>query len=603
MQKFTFGQTLIFTSEAIKKYIYASIENKKKLHHNIAVKLTKKLPSFNRLESARQYELAGDFEMCYKITMEEINDAELHSTFAYMQNVLSHLVKLPLKKEWIDSAKIKLSEVYLKLGDVQSSLNTIKELKNTLPDTKIDSKLCFIEGSALIASGEYKAGKRVMSDLLKRIKNVDEKNSLKVELAYADFELKMYDEANQQCDNLLKDKNLSPELQGRCYNLKGMINIYQSNDLNSALENFKNGKDQFTEANQPVRIAGAEVNIGNIYSIQKDYEKAEMYWQSASNINQSIGNLEQEGMLRQSLGVFYFNRGKSELALESYLKARNVFLSLGNEIAEGQNLWNLAEVYITLCDFQEALNLLKKAKIFFERIDNFKELSDVLFLLCKLFFEIGINQTLEETIEKYKENTRKIKLKNESRIYELLLNQMLFICKSEAASVDELSLISHEFYIQSDTHNYIETSFLLIKALMNKKNNLEALNQLNKAELIEVCSQNSILEAQREYFLGIISKNTKSDKLLPPLVYFEKAYDLIKGEYINEVTWKVLFEISELYIERGNLTKAKYFVTYTRELIYFIAEKIESPHLRAAYLRNSERMNTLKKLESFYPSN
>jgi hypothetical protein len=111
------------------------------------------------------------------------------------------------------------------------------------------------------------------------------------------------------------------------------------------------------------------------------------------------------------------------------------------------------------------------------------------------------------------------------------------------------------------------------------------------------------LEAQREYFLGIISKNIKSDKLLPPLVYFEKAYDLIRDEYINELTWKVLFEISELYIERGNLTKAKYFVTYTRELIYFIAEKIESPHLRAAYLRNRERMNTLKKLESFYPSN
>ena len=77
-----------------------------------------------------------------------------------------------------------------------------------------------------------------MSDLLKRIKDVDEKNSLKVELAYADFELKMYDEANQQCDNLLKDKNLSPELKGRCYNLKGMINIYQSNDLNSALGKF-----------------------------------------------------------------------------------------------------------------------------------------------------------------------------------------------------------------------------------------------------------------------------------------------------------------------------------------------------------------------------
>ncbi len=145
---------------------------------------------------------------------------------------------------------------------------------------------------------------------------------------------------------------------------------------------------------------------------------------------------------------------------------------------------------------------------------------------------------------------------------------------------------------------------LLIKFYLYQQELFQkAIEELNNLELIELCSQNSILEAQREYFLGIISKNIKSDKLLPPLVYFEKAYDLIKDEYINELTWKVLFEISELYIERGNLTKAKYFVTYTRELIYFIAEKIESPHLRAAYLRNHERMNTLKKLESFYPSN
>ena len=126
--------------------------------------------------------------------------------------------------------------------------------------------------------------------------------------------------------------------------------------------------------------------------------------------------------------------------------------------------------------------------------------------------------------------------------------------------------------------------------------------ELNNPRLIELCSQNSILEAEREYFLGIISKNYESDKLLSPLVYFEKAYDLIKDESVTELTWKVIYEISQLYIERGNYSKAKRFVVYARELIYFIAEKLESPQLRAAYLKNSERLETLKKLESFYPS-
>ena len=278
-------------------------------------------------------------------------------------------------------------------------------------------------------------------------------------------------------------------------------------------------------------------------------------------------------MLRQSLGVYYFIRGKYELALESYLKARNIFLSLGNEIWASQNLVNLSEVHIMFCDYQEALNSLNKAKVFFESINNYKESSDVFFLLSKLYFGIGNSQMLEETIEKHREIDKKFRLTNLSKIHESLLNQMLLFRKSGSVSVEELSEINFELYNQSDTNNYIETSFLIIKTLIDIKENTEALSQLNKKELIELCSQNSILEAQREYFLGIISKNTKSDKLLPPLEYFEKAYDLIKDRYISELTWKVLFEISELYIERGNLRKAKYFVTYTRELIYFIARE------------------------------
>jgi hypothetical protein len=58
--------------------------------------------------------------------------------------------------------------------------------------------------------------------------------------------------------------------------------------------------------------------------------------------------------------------------------------------------------------------------------------------------------------------------------------------------------------------------------------------------------------------------------------------------------------ISELYIERGNLSKAKTFTIYGKELIYFIAENIESPRLRAAYLKQQDRLEAIQKFESFY---
>ncbi|NWG27878.1 MAG: protein kinase [Ignavibacteriaceae bacterium] len=601
LQRFASGHTLIFTSEAIKKFIYASIENKKMLHRKIADRISKEFSSFNWIELARHYELAGEFDTCFKISLEEIKGAEKQSAFAYIQRILNHLVELPLKQELLDSVKVKLSEIYLKLGDVQSSLNTIKEIKNTLPPTKIDKRLFITEGSALIASGEYEAGKRVITKLLEEIDDVDEINRLKVELAYADFELKNYEEANKQSDLLLEEKNLSAELKGRCYNLKGMLSIYQNNDLNSALENFMNAKTNFKKANQPARVAGAEVNIGNIFSILKDYAKAERHWENASKINQSIGNLDQEGLLQQSLGVFYFDRTNFDLAIKSYLKAQNIFRSLGKEMYFGQSLWNLAEVFIECCEYQKAYDSLTKARKVFENLGNYEELSDVLFLMGKLFFRIGINQKLEEIILELKENNLKFEQKNEINVYELLLYQMIFFRKSVNISVEPLYQVCSEFYKLEDRNNYSQSVLLLIETLIKLNKLNEALVEINNPNFIDLCQQNSILGAEREYFLGIISKSYASDKLLAPLVHFERAYDLIKDKNILEITWKILYAISEIYIEKGNYNKAKQYVIYVRELIYFISEKLELPQFRAAYLRSSQRIETLKKLESFYP--
>jgi tetratricopeptide (TPR) repeat protein len=601
VQKFSSGQTLIFTSEAIKKYIYASVDNKKDFHQQIAAKFSNKVPSIYRVEEARHYELAGDYNKSCSLTLEEINEAEKRSAFSYMEKLLLHLIQLPLKKTTLDALKIKLSEVYFKLGDVQSSLNTIKELKSTIAESKIDKKILSIEGSALIASGEYETGKKVITELLGKVNNSAERNILKVELAYADFELKQYGKAQEQCDLLLNDTSLSNELMGRCYNLKGMIDIYQSNDLNSALESFQKARSKFFESDQFSRVSGIEVNIGNIYNILGNYEQAEAHFQNASRINQSIGNLEQEGLLLQNIGIFYYNCRKYNLAMQSYHKAIKIFLSIGKDLSRGIVLWDLAEIYISVCEYEKALKSLDEAQYLFEQLNNHDELLDVLFMKGKLFYKIGVYQRLEEMIHEFQKIFQSNEI-NESRLVFLrILIQLSSFGREKTISRDELKLIRNEMIDRADHHNYLEVVILLIEFYINKNFYKEAIEVLYEPELMELCSQNSILEAEREYFLGIISKNFRSEKLLPPMVYFEKSYELIKDDNIIELTWKVLCEISELYIDRGNLNKAKQFITYTRELIYFIAERIHSPRLRAAYLRQQDRLNTLKKLESFYP--
>ncbi|HSW54989.1 MAG TPA: tetratricopeptide repeat protein, partial [Ignavibacteriaceae bacterium] len=601
IQKFASGQTLVFTSDAIKKYIYASTENKKKLHLQIAKKLTEKAPSLNRLEEARQYELAGELEKCFNISMDEIKEAEKHSAFTYIQRILNHLLNLPLEKKIIDAVKIKLSEVYFKLGDVQSSLKTIKELKNTLPLNQIDNRLFVIEGSALIASGEYESGKEIILELLNKIDDEQEKRRLKLELAYADFELKMYEEARTQCNRLLEEKSLSPELTGRCYNLKGMSDIYQKNDLNSALENFNNAKLKFGEAGQPARVAGAEVNIGNIYTLLTNYDKAEEHLKNATQINQSIGNLEQEGLLLQNLGILFLFRQKYDIAIDSYLKAKNIFLSLGREVNFGLILINLGEAYLKKCEYEKSLNNLKEALIIFDRLKNIEEASEALMLLGRLYFLIGHMKKLEEIVNRTSEMLKEKEMPSKYNLNLKYLNLLLAFIRDENINSKDIEKIVEQYKELDERELLIEANLFLLKFLLKQNNHTLLLQCLFDKELIDFCSQNSILEAEREYFLGMISKNYESDKLLSPLMYFEKAYDLIKDESVTELTWKVMYEISQLYIERGNYTKAKRFVVYARELIYFIAEKLESPQLRAAYLKNSERLEPLKKLETFYP--
>ena len=268
----------------------------------------------------------------------------------------------------------------------------------------------------------------------------------------------------------------------------------------------------------------------------------------------------------------------------------------------GQVLWNLGEVFLSLCEYQKVLESIYGARTLFERIQNYEELADVLFILGKLYFKIGFYNKLEETFVEFNSNYSKLSASNNFEILRDFIGQWVLFGKSRLVSTEKLRIISEEFIKRDDGKNFLESSFLLIKLLIQQSRYNEAIEEMNRSKLVELCSQNSILEAEREYFLGIISKNFTSDSLLPPLVYFEKAYELIKDENISELTWKVLFEISELYIERGNLNKAKHFVTYTRELIYLIAERIESPRLRAAYLRQDERLNTLKEIGKFLPS-
>lgn len=68
---------------------------------------------------------------------------------------------------------------------------------------------------------------------------------------------------------------------------------------------------------------------------------------------------------------------------------------------------------------------------------------------------------------------------------------------------------------------------------------------------------NNLLSAYRYYLLGKIAKAKPEIENIPAIKNFEKAFEIIENESVTELTWKILFEITNLYWERGNINKSK----------------------------------------------
>ncbi|HVO75031.1 MAG TPA: serine/threonine-protein kinase, partial [Ignavibacteriaceae bacterium] len=104
----------VITSDGFKKYIYSTIHEKKELHSRIAV-LLEKIGSIDRNETARHYELAGNYLKCFSLLSEEAGNARNMSAFSYQKKIYHHLLKLPLDEKNHAGVKYNLADIHFKL--------------------------------------------------------------------------------------------------------------------------------------------------------------------------------------------------------------------------------------------------------------------------------------------------------------------------------------------------------------------------------------------------------------------------------------------------------------------------------------------------------
>ncbi|MFO7527171.1 MAG: protein kinase [Ignavibacteriaceae bacterium] len=588
-------------SDSFKRYIYSTIKEKKKYHLIIASLIKRILPDFNIIEHARQYELAGEILKVIELISKEIRKAENLSAYSYKKKLIEDLLILDIKDDIRTSLHIELVKTLFKISDFNSVLELISKVDLDEIDENSRNELLFIKGSSLISVRKLDEGIKTLNDLLNSVAEVIFRKKILVEIAYAEFEKNNYKLAEEIANTLLFSDDTPYEEKGKCYNLIGMIKVYAEEDLPAAINNFERALEMYQKAKLPRRIAGVEVNLGNIYDMLGNDEKSETHWDNALRINESIGNLEQEAIILMNYSIYFRHKLSFDRSIKLVLRSEQIFSSLGNENYRAVVLTNLGEIYLNICEYQKAYECLTTVTEIFRKLNNFEELANALFDLGKLYYHLKDEEMLDKIINEYE---LCIAEKGLSSKYSMILEIMkLFKDFTNDVDIDiaQASQILAGLLKAGENRLFIDFLIILINYFVHRKevDKYLILDFMHSNVIMESWNTNYLMKAYKEYFLGKISLDINAERLSPPLEHFEKALSLIENESITELTWQVLAAISESYIERGYVNKAKKPLFYAAELLNYIADNIKKSDIRTKYLNDSERKKIFEQLKIF----
>lgn len=581
-----------------KKFIYSTISVRAKFHLRLANSIKKLFPDFNTLELSRQYEIANEPEKAVEILSKEIEEAEEIHSYSYKRSLIEKSIRMTLPEKVVLRLTSELVKTLYQLGDYKSVLENVYKLTDSNFSEAYETELEFIKGSSLNELGKIKEGINILLKL--KAKNVDRNYSRKIDiaLASAEYDLNNFNQAEEYCKKLLDDGETSAEDLGKVNNLLALIEFNFRNNPQKSLEYSFEALKNYQKVNLPRRVAGMYVNIGAFYDIQGKKNEAEQHWKNALRINSDIGNLEQEGIILLNYGVFHQHNSNFENAIESWKQAIKIFNSIGMQNNFALALGNMGEVYLQICDYQNSFDYLSKASEIFAQLNNKEGELNVLFLQGKFWFIIGAIDQLKKVVDQYGyyflslENTlEKVRLNLDFlRLLVVILELRGIKDKKEAIALIERSKKEGENVLATDT------IFLLAEDLIEQKKFSEAKELLNDIDLVNFIEENIIFTAQREFLLGKIAQSIPDDNVKSPIEYFENALNLLEGQSINELTWKVLYTIAETYWERGNFHKVKKTRLYAYELINMIGDNISNSKIRNAYFERVDRKQAIDKL-------
>lgn len=584
IQNYQVTNYISFTSQGIKNFIYESIEQRKFFHLEIGTRLRERLPRFNRIETARHFEIAGDTLSVFSLYKEEIKNAEKISAFSYQVKLLNKLTEVPLTEEDQFYVYSLLAEKNYLLLNYSAALDAIEKIEDSITDKTKYNNIWLMKAKALIETNKAVDGKSLLLSLMDTVKDDDSQKEFEIELANCEFELHNYKISLDMFQKIIVHPYTNDEDKGKSHNLIAFIYLQSENNLAEALKNFLYSLEFYRRIKSTNRVANILNNIGNLYNILGNSQEAESAWEEALVLNSSVGSLVQEAKQIMNYGVYYHDRFEHHLALEKFERAKKIFLSLGDNIGASLARLNLSELYIDLNEFNVTDKWLNEIINTFKEASMEEEVCETLFLNGYLNYLLGNVNGLSRKILEYNNFIKDKDFSNRIRNHFKFLKALESFIENENDVIAAFSEVAYWYLENGDKKNYLRAWNFSIENLIASNQYESALSLLNDQKYLSESENNILFKAEKEYFLGRITKNLNINNLAVAANYFESALGLLNDEKILEVTWKVLLELAIYYNERGQISKAANYSKYAYSSIKFLTENINNQQLKKFYL-------------------
>ena len=146
--------------------------------------------------------------------------------------------------------------------------------------------------------------------------------------------------------------------------------IYVLGKINEAAFAWSHLLNVATSENDNKWKSIATCNLGNIYQIQGDMEKALEHYEKALKIDEEIGNKQGIASDLGNMGVIYRIQGDLGKALEHHEKALEIDERIGNKQGIATHLGNIGTVYQIQGDMEKSLEHHEKSLEIDEEIGN-----------------------------------------------------------------------------------------------------------------------------------------------------------------------------------------------------------------------------------------